>query len=65
MPNERVAVYVDGFNLLYGMKAVAQKRYYWLDLHNLAESLLRNHQNLARSDTSPHGSTQTTMTPKT
>ncbi len=41
-------MYVDGFNLLYGMKAVAQKRYYWLDLHKLAESLLRDQQTLTK-----------------
>ena len=38
---ERVAVYVDGFNLYYGIKSKGWQRYYWLDLCRLAENLLR------------------------
>ncbi len=30
-----------GFNLFYGLRARGWRRYYWLDLHRLAESLLR------------------------
>ncbi len=42
----RVAVYVDGFNLFYGLRAKGWKRYYWLDLRLLAERLLRPGQRL-------------------
>lgn len=37
----RVAVYVDGFNLYYGLKARHGRRYLWLDLEALATNLLR------------------------
>ena len=46
MPKERVAVYVDGFNLFYGMRSKGWRRYYWLDLQKLAENLLRPYQSL-------------------
>ena len=42
----QVAVYVDGFNLFYGLRAKGWKRYYWLDLRLLAERLLRPGQRL-------------------
>ena len=42
----RVAVYVDGFNLFYGLRDKGWKRYYWLDLKVLAERLLRTGQTL-------------------
>ena len=45
---QRVIVYVDGFNLYYGLKAKKWRRYYWLDLRDLAERLLRPSQQLAR-----------------
>lgn len=44
---KRVAVYIDGFNLYFGLKHAHFKRYYWLDLHRLAELLLQNDQDLA------------------
>jgi len=40
MPN-RVMVYIDGFNLYFGMKTKGWKRYYWLDPYQLAENLLK------------------------
>ena len=43
MPKQRVAVYVDGFNLFYGMRAKSWQRYYWLNLRRFAENLLRPH----------------------
>ena len=49
MPKARLAVYVDGFNLFYGMRTRGWKRYYWLDLQKLAENLLRPHQSLVAS----------------
>ncbi len=46
-PAQRVAVYVDGLNLYYGLKSRRWRRYYWLDLRRLAERLLRPGQQLA------------------
>ncbi len=43
----RVAVYVDGLNLYYGLRSRGWRRYYWLDLRRLAERLLRSGQRLA------------------
>lgn len=45
-PARRVAVYVDGLNLYYGLKSRNWRRYYWLDLRRLAENLLRPGQML-------------------
>jgi len=42
----RVAAYVDGFNLYFGLKAKYGRRYLWLDLQALAASLLRPGQTL-------------------
>lgn len=43
---QRVSVYVDGFNLYYGLKSKGWRRYYWLDLRRLAENLLQSGQQL-------------------
>ncbi len=43
----RTIVYIDGFNLYYGLKAKGWKHCYWLDVKVLAESLLRRDQILA------------------
>lgn len=43
---ERVAVYVDGFNLYFGMKHAGWRKYYWLDLPALARNLLKPNQEL-------------------
>ena len=43
---ERISVYVDGFNLYYGLKARRWRRYYWLDLRRMSENLLRPNQTL-------------------
>ena len=43
----RVAVYIDGFNLFYGMRSKGWKQFYWLDVHQLAENLLRSGQQLS------------------
>lgn len=37
----RAIVYVDGFNLYYGLKSNGFKRYYWLDVEQLSRRLLR------------------------
>ena len=41
---QRVSVYVDGFNLYYGLRSKGWQRYYWLDIYRLAEKLLHSHQ---------------------
>lgn len=43
---QRVIVYIDGFNLYYGLKEMRWQRYYWLDVCKLANKLLRRHQKL-------------------
>lgn len=43
---ERVMVYIDGFNLYYGMKSKKWQRYFWLDLRRLSEKLLSAIQTL-------------------
>lgn len=42
----RVAAYIDGFNLYFGLKQARFKRYYWLDVAALAHTLLRPGQQL-------------------
>ncbi len=42
----RVVVYIDGFNLYYGLRSKRWRRYYWLDLWRLASSLLQADQRL-------------------
>ena len=37
---DRVIAYIDGFNLYFGLKADRGRRYLWLDLQVLVESLL-------------------------
>ena len=43
----RVAIYIDGLNLYYGLKSKGWRRYYWLDVRRLAEELLLPGQTLA------------------
>jgi uncharacterized LabA/DUF88 family protein len=43
----RVMVYVDGFNLYFGLRSKSWKKYYWLDLCALATALLKPGQTLA------------------
>ena len=43
---QRVMVYVDGFNLYYGLRDRGWRRYFWLDLRGLSENLLRSGQRL-------------------
>ena len=42
----RVAAFVDGFNLYFGMKDAGFKRFYWLDVVALARTLLKPDQRL-------------------
>ncbi|MEV0345391.1 NYN domain-containing protein [Nonomuraea sp. NPDC050680] len=44
----RVGVYVDGFNLYYGLKSLSGRRDLWLDLVKMAQDLLRSGQRLER-----------------
>ena len=46
-PPHRVAVYVDGLNLYYGLNSPGWRQYHWLDLRRLAERLLYPGQRLA------------------
>lgn len=47
MNNQRVIVYVDGFNFYYGLKeSLKWKRYYWLDMVGLFEKFLKPYQEL-------------------
>ena len=39
-------VYIDGFNLYFGLRSKGWRRYYWADLRRLAENLLRSEQRL-------------------
>jgi uncharacterized LabA/DUF88 family protein len=45
---ERVGVYIDGFNLYYGVRAATGRRLLWLDVEKLARELLRPGQRLER-----------------
>ena len=46
MALQRVAAYIDGFNLYYGLRSKGWRRYYWLDLRRLAQRLLHPGQQL-------------------
>ncbi|MEV0613171.1 NYN domain-containing protein [Nonomuraea sp. NPDC050404] len=43
---ERVGVYIDGFNLYYGLRELGGRRFLWLDLRTMATRVLRSHQRL-------------------
>jgi len=45
---KRVITYIDGFNLYYGLKEKGWKRYYWLDIQKLSESLIKPWQELIK-----------------
>ena len=45
---QRAMVYIDGYNLYYGMKSAYGRRYKWLNLQAFAESLLRPGVKLVR-----------------
>jgi uncharacterized LabA/DUF88 family protein len=47
-PAENVIVYVDGFNLYFGIKSSGWARYLWLDLNKLCKGLLKPNQTLVR-----------------
>ena len=43
---QRVAAYIDGFNLYFGLRQSKLRRYYWLDLPALITTLLKSDQQL-------------------
>jgi uncharacterized LabA/DUF88 family protein len=43
---DRTAVYIDGFNLYFGMRGSGLGRYLWLDLCALSKNLLKDSQKL-------------------
>ncbi len=47
--SERVIVYIDGFNLYYGLREKRWKWAYWLDLKKLAGALLKKRQTLVHT----------------
>ena len=42
----RVIAYVDGFNLYFGLRSKGWRKYYWLNLVQLTERLLKQDQRL-------------------
>ena len=47
-PKQRVIVYVDGFNLYFGLRSKGWRRYYWQNLWELSRRLLKDDQELLR-----------------
>ncbi len=39
---ERVAIYIDGFNLYFGLKDSGWRKYYWLNMQTFANSLVKS-----------------------
>ncbi|MED5370849.1 MAG: NYN domain-containing protein [Myxococcota bacterium] len=46
---KRVSLYVDGFNLYFGLRNAHMRRYLWLDLVALGEALLHPDQSLTQA----------------
>jgi uncharacterized LabA/DUF88 family protein len=44
----KLIAYIDGFNLYYGLREKGWRRYYWLNLTNLVENLLKPNQKLKK-----------------
>ena len=45
---KRVIVYIDGFNLYFGLKTKGWKRSYWLNIQNLSQNILTKDQSLVK-----------------
>lgn len=45
---EKVIVYIDGFNLYFGLKSRGWARFLWLDLNKMCQSLVKSNQTLVR-----------------
>lgn len=41
---KRVIIYIDGFNLYFGMKAHGWRKYYWLNIVELGKNLLKDNE---------------------
>jgi len=46
MSAERVVLYVDGFNLYFGLRAARWRKYLWLNIQQLGQNLLKSNQEL-------------------
>lgn len=46
---EKTISYIDGFNLYFGLKSKGYRRYYWLNVQDLSENILKNHQGLKQT----------------
>ncbi len=42
--NNRAAVYIDGFNLYYGLRDRGWKKYYWLDMLLFSQNLVKHRE---------------------
>lgn len=50
MPHKkRVIVYIDGFNLYFGLRQKYKRRFLWINLKALSENLLKPHQVLTQT----------------
>jgi hypothetical protein len=43
---QRTIVYIDGFNLYFGLKTKKWKNFYWLNIQQLAQNILKSDQEL-------------------
>ncbi len=43
---ERVIVYIDGYNLYFGLKESGYRRYFWLNIDALSKKILKTNQEL-------------------
>ena len=46
---KKVIVYIDGFNLYFGLKSKGWKNFYWLNLVELSKNLLKEEQTLVKT----------------
>lgn len=44
--SKKVIAYIDGYNLYYGMKSAGFRKFFWLDVHQLAGRFLKPDQSL-------------------
>ncbi len=44
---QRVIAYIDGFNLYYGLRSKRWKWFYWLNIQEMAQRMLKQEQILA------------------
>ncbi len=47
MKKQRVIAYIDGFNFYFGLKDSGYRRYYWLNLCQMVQHLLKPYQQLS------------------